>query len=151
MAVPGIKIYKNGEELVTTVGLQGVGISSIEQTTTSTVSGGENIITVTLSNGETSTFSVYNGAAGSGDGSSSGTGSDGVGIASITQTTTSTESGGANVITITLTDGTSSTFTIYNGAQGETGSSYEVTSADYEAIAEEVYNTYMINAEEVEY
>lgn len=42
-------------------GEQGVSISSIVQTTTSTVSGGENIITVTLSNGAQSTFSIYNG------------------------------------------------------------------------------------------
>lgn len=42
-------------------GEQGVSISSIVQTTTSTASGGENIITVTLSNGAQSTFSIYNG------------------------------------------------------------------------------------------
>lgn len=42
-------------------GEQGVSITSIVQTTTSTASGGENIITVTLSNGAQSTFSIYNG------------------------------------------------------------------------------------------
>lgn len=42
-------------------GEQGVSITSIVQTTTSTISGGENIITVTLSNGAQSTFSIYNG------------------------------------------------------------------------------------------
>lgn len=45
-------------------GPQGVGISSVVQTTTSYVSEGENIITVTKTDGSTSTFSVRNGAQG---------------------------------------------------------------------------------------
>ena len=43
----------------------GVGISSIEQTTTSTEDGGKNVITATLSNGQKSTFEVRNGQQGS--------------------------------------------------------------------------------------
>ena len=42
-------------------------------------------------------------------------------IKSIIQTTTSTESGGENVITVTKQDDTTTTFSIYNGAQGEQG------------------------------
>lgn len=49
-------------------GTPGVGITSVVQTTTSHVSEGENIVTVTLSNGQQSTFSVFNGKAGSGGG-----------------------------------------------------------------------------------
>lgn len=45
-------------------GADGVSVSSIVQTTTSTASGGINIITVTLSNGATSTFEIRNGAKG---------------------------------------------------------------------------------------
>ena len=45
-------------------GADGVSVSSIVQTTTSTTSGGINIITVTLSNGATSTFEIRNGAKG---------------------------------------------------------------------------------------
>lgn len=45
-------------------GPQGVGISSVVQTTTSYVSEGENIVTVTKTDGSTSTFSVRNGAQG---------------------------------------------------------------------------------------
>lgn len=41
------------------------GIESIEQTTTSTEDGGTNIITVTLTNGETATFQNQNGSKGS--------------------------------------------------------------------------------------
>lgn len=44
----------------------GVGIASVVQTTTSTENGGDNIITVTLTDGTTSTFTVKNGSAGSG-------------------------------------------------------------------------------------
>lgn len=50
-------------------GTDGVGIQSVVQTTTSTADGGDNIITVTLTNGNTATFKVKNGSKGS-DGSS---------------------------------------------------------------------------------
>ena len=46
-------------------GKDGVGISSIEQTVTSTEDKGKNVITVTLTNGEKSQFSVLNGSKGS--------------------------------------------------------------------------------------
>ncbi len=49
-------------------GIDGVGIASIEQTTTSTESGGTNIITATLTNGESSTFEIMNGEAGTAGG-----------------------------------------------------------------------------------
>lgn len=50
-------------------GADGVGVQSVVQTTTSTADGGDNIITVTLTNGNTATFTVKNGSKGS-DGSS---------------------------------------------------------------------------------
>lgn len=40
------------------------GIASVEQTTTSTEDGGENIITATLKSGEKSTFTIKNGSKG---------------------------------------------------------------------------------------
>ena len=43
----------------------GVGIKSVRQTTTSTEDGGTNVITVTLTDGTTSTFNVKNGSKGS--------------------------------------------------------------------------------------
>ena len=46
-------------------GADGVGIRSVEQTTTSDEDGGENILTVTLTNGVTSQFTVKNGRKGS--------------------------------------------------------------------------------------
>jgi hypothetical protein len=42
-----------------------VGISSIEQTTTSNADGGSNVVTATLSNGTKSTFTIKNGSKGS--------------------------------------------------------------------------------------
>jgi hypothetical protein len=63
-------------------GADGVGIREVKQTTTSTVSGGKNVITVYLTNGSSYTFTVYNGqkgADGSG-GSGGGTGEDGVSV-----------------------------------------------------------------------
>ena len=45
-------------------GTDGVGITKIEQTTTSTESGGNNIVTVTLTDGRSSTFNVLNGKDG---------------------------------------------------------------------------------------
>lgn len=46
-------------------GTTGVGIASIKQTTTSTADDGNNVITVTLTDGTTSTFTVQNGSKGS--------------------------------------------------------------------------------------
>ena len=46
-------------------GEDGVGIQSVTQTTTSSADGGANIVTVTLTNGKKSTFTVKNGTKGS--------------------------------------------------------------------------------------
>ena len=46
-------------------GADGVGVSSVKQTTTSSADGGSNVVTVTLTNGTTSTFTVKNGSKGS--------------------------------------------------------------------------------------
>ncbi len=46
-------------------GTDGVGVQSVVQTTTSTADGGDNIITVTLTNGNTATFTIKNGSKGS--------------------------------------------------------------------------------------
>lgn len=58
-------------------GADGVGIQSIEQTTTSTEDGGINIITCTLSDGTVSTFEIRNGSGGTSGGSSGDTTSAG--------------------------------------------------------------------------
>lgn len=107
-------------------GEDGVGIASIQQTTTSTADGGSNIFTVTLTNGTTATFTVRNGSKGStgatgSPGNPGANGNDGIGIASIEQTTTSLADGGNNVFTVTLTNGTTATFNVKNGSKGSTG------------------------------
>lgn len=64
-------------------GADGVGIQSVEQTTTSTEDGGTNIITVTKTDGTSSTFAVRNGSRGSvgpagADGQPGADGKDGI-------------------------------------------------------------------------
>lgn len=107
-------------------GKDGVGIASIQQTTTSNADGGSNVFTVTLTNGVTARFTVKNGSKGStgatgSPGTNGNNGSDGVGISSIKQTTTSTADGGNNVITVTLSNGETATFTVRNGSKGSAG------------------------------
>jgi hypothetical protein len=46
-------------------GADGVGVKTVAQTTTSSADGGSNVVTVTLTNGTTSTFTVKNGSKGS--------------------------------------------------------------------------------------
>ena len=58
-------------------GQDGVGIQSLEQTTTSTEDGGTNVVTVTKTDGTTSTFYVRNGSRGS-TGPAGSDGQDGV-------------------------------------------------------------------------
>ena len=73
--------------IATSIGKNGgAGIQKIEQTTTSTADGGNNVLTITLTDGTTTTFTVKNGSKGSAgtngtngkDGSSGTNGKDGV-------------------------------------------------------------------------
>lgn len=57
-------------------GPQGVSVTSVVQTTTSSADGGSNVVTVTLSDGKTSTFTVKNGSKGS-QGEKGDTGAEG--------------------------------------------------------------------------
>lgn len=103
-------------------GADGVSITSVKQTTTSTADGGKNVVTVTLSNGQTSTFEVKNGSKGStgaaGKDGSAGAdgknGADGNGIKSAVLNANYT-------LTLTFTDGTSYTTPSIRGATGATG------------------------------
>lgn len=54
-----------GDSIKGDPGADGVSVSSVKQTTTSSADGGSNVVTVTLSNGTTSTFTVKNGSKGS--------------------------------------------------------------------------------------
>lgn len=147
-------------------GDDGVSVVSVEQTTTSTADGGENIITVTLSNGNKATFKVKNGSKGSkGDTGETGPegpqgeqgekgdpGADGAAGTSVTvsNVTESTADGGSNVVK--FSDGKS--VTIKNGSKGSkgdkgdtgdtgpqgpagaNGSDYVLTETDKQAIAD---------------
>jgi len=91
-----------------TDGTDGVGIESIAKTSSS---GLVDTYTITMTDGNTTTFTVTNGADGT-------DGDDGNGIVSITKTSTS---GVVDTYTILYTDGTSSTFTVTNGVDGTNG------------------------------
>lgn len=108
-------IYLNSQCFV--AGEAGRGITNIAKISTS---GLVDTYRITYSDNTTSTYQVTNGRNGT-NGTNGTNGRDGVGIASIVETTHSTTSGGRNVVTVTLTDGTTATFDVYNGAKGDSG------------------------------
>ena len=97
-------------------GDDGVGISSIRQTVTSTADHGRNQVTVELTNGTKSYFYFYNGSKGS-------QGERGVGISDITGPTVAgnTAEGQRKTYTIVYDDGRTKEFTVKDGARGQTG------------------------------
>lgn len=149
-------------------GKDGVSITSVEQTTTSAEDGGNNVITVTLSDDTTSTFTVKNGSKGSqgvqgiqgekgdkgdtgsqgakgdkgdkGDtGASGSNGKDGTSV-TVSKVTESTADGGSNVVT--FSDG--KTLTIKNGSKGSKGvdgKDYIITPADKQEIKNEILSS----------
>ncbi len=119
--VPGTDVAWS---LMAQKGAAGVSVVSVEQTTTSTADGGENVVTVTLSNGEKSTFKFKNGSKGS-------TGAAGNGIKSAVLNADYT-------LTLTFDNGTVYTTPSIRGAQGPegpAGKDYVLTEADKNAIA----------------
>lgn len=97
--------YADGGLFTSVPGLDGVGITSIDKTSTV---GLVDTYTITYTDGDTDTFTVTNGAPGE-------PGDDGVGIESIEKTSTV---GLVDTYTITLTDGTTYDFTVTNGSGG---------------------------------
>lgn len=100
-------------------GAAGVGIASIKQTTTSTADDGNNVFTVTLTNGTSATFTVQNGSRGSAgaDGAAGAAGKDGTSV-TVKSVSESSADGGSNVVT--FSDG--KTLTVKNGSKGSAGS-----------------------------
>lgn len=95
-------------------GSDGVGIASIVQTTESTESGGTNVITVTLSDGTSSTFNVRNG--------------DGVGTVTIVQTT------GTSTTSAMSQDGTTKALTAITDELGYAAYEKSFTPSDYAGV-----------------
>lgn len=89
-------------------------ISDIAQET-STADGGENKITVTMGDGTTKVFSVFNGSKGK-DGIDGSDGKDGTSV-TVTNVSESSASGGTN--TVTFSDG--KTLSVKNGKDGAAG------------------------------
>jgi hypothetical protein len=116
----------------------GVGIAKVEQTTTSTADDGNNIITITLTNGSKYTFQVQNGSKGSqGEpGKDGAAGADGSSI-TVTNVSETTTDGGTNVVT--FSDGKK--LNVKNGTKGSKGDTGEaghtpVKGTDYFTAAE---------------
>lgn len=93
-----------------TPGTNGVSVVSVEQTTTSTADGGENVVTVTLSNGTKSVFKFKNGSKGS----TGNKGDKGNGIKSAVLNADYT-------LTLTFDDGTEYTTPSIRGERGPAG------------------------------
>lgn len=120
-----------------TDGTDGVGISSI--TFKEKDVSGNNVYTVTLTNTNTYDITCPIGP----QGETGATGATGNGIASITKTGTS---GLVDTYTITYTDGTTSTFTVTNGQDGD-GNEFIGTLAQWNALTtaeKKEYDTYQI-------
>lgn len=156
---------------------------SVKTSATSSANGGTNTISVSTRNGETSetkTFSVKNGqginsitqsessdanglrsnqiaiTASESKNSVSATIKDGVGIKSASQSTSSSVPSGLNEYTIKLTDGSTSTIKVYNGAAGKdfhiakTYKSISAMKADFSGTDVETYEFAMIDTGSVE-
>ena len=98
-------------------GFDGVGITKIEQTIKSIESNGINTITITLSDGSTTSFDIMNGARGA----AGQHGQNGISISDIV-CEQSNEDGGVNNVKVTLSDRSEHYFEIRNGSRGSTGS-----------------------------
>ncbi len=94
----------------------GRGIRSIALTTDGG-KGANSVYTITYTDDSTSTFNVYNGADGT-NGTDGAKGDPGKGIVSITRTSGNGAAGTTDTYTITYTDSTTTTFNVYNGADG---------------------------------
>ena len=127
-------------------GQAGVGISTIAYKETDAQ--GNYIYTITLTSGSTYDITCPKGPQGAtgatgADGANGQDGADGVGIASITKTGTS---GLVDTYTITYTNGTTSTFTVTNGQDGNSNE-FIGTLAEWDAkttAQKKEYDTYQI-------
>lgn len=93
---------------------EGLKIASVEQTTTSTESGGTNIVTMRMTDGSTSVIRIQNGAKGK-------DGTDGVSVTAFERTSGNGSPGTTDTYVLSLSNGTSSTFKVYNGVDGTDG------------------------------
>ena len=112
-----------------TNGEDGVGITDIRQTSTSEEAYGQNVVTITLSDGTSKSFVVRNGGAGPQGatgpqgvkGDTGAAGADGISITDVEQIASPSGSGAANIVRITRSNGVATDVTVRNGQQGETG------------------------------
>lgn len=104
-------------------GTNGVGITNIDKLSGNGNPGTTDTYRIYLSDSSSYDFTVYNGANGTngtdGTNGTNGTnGADGVSITSIQKTAGNSAPGTTDTYTITLSNGQTSTFTVYNGKDG---------------------------------
>ena len=113
-------------------GEDGNSIKSIERTTGDGSPGTTDTYTITMTDGNKTTFQIYNGTDGS-SGSDGAPGAPGSSISTIERTSGNGAPGTTDTYTITLTDGRTTAFQVYNGANGADGDgSGDMTSATYD-------------------
>lgn len=98
-------------------GLTGNGIASVTRTSGNGAAGTTDIYTIRFTDGNSTTFGVYNGKNGE-KGNKGDPGNTGTGIASIKLTNGNHSPGTLDTYTITFDNGTTTTFQVYNGANG---------------------------------
>jgi len=115
---------------------EGLKISSVEQTVVSTEDSGVNEFTFTMTDGSKNIFIVRNGSKGdignpftyedfTAEQLAALTGPTGSSIKTITRTSGTGAAGTIDTYTVAMTDGSTSTFQVYNGADGEDGASIQ--------------------------
>ena len=117
-------------------GADGRGIVSVVRTAGTGAAGTVDTYTITYTTGPTSTFGVTNGANGTNgtngtDGVDGTDGNDGRGIVSVVRTSGTGAAGTTDTYTITFTDASTTTFNVYNGADG--GGAGDMTKAIYDS------------------
>lgn len=115
---------------------EGLKISTVEQTVVSTEDNGINEITFTMTDGSKNVIVVRNGSKGNlgnpftyedftAEQLAALTGPTGSSIKTIARTSGTGAAGTIDTYTITMTDGSTSTFQVYNGSDGEDGASIQ--------------------------
>ena len=117
-------------------GADGRGIVSIVRIAGTGAAGTVDTYTITYTTGPTSTFDVTNGANGTNgtngtDGVDGADGNDGRGTVSVVRTSGTGAAGTTDTYTITFTDASTTTFNVYNGADG--AGAGDMTKAVYDS------------------
>lgn len=110
-------------------GTNGVGITNIARISGNGSPGTIDTYRIYLTNGTSYDFTVYNGANGI-NGTNGSNGTNGVGITNIQKTSGNSSPGTTDIYTIYLSNGQTSTFSVYNGKDGNDDFPTNITNAN---------------------